>query len=120
LRDAELALDTEITDALLATVDAIREYLAVFESTSTDEGPDTDALIATLVSLAEPTTTPGAPVETEAEADVAVLDDLMNLVGELVLTRNEIEEAGGAQRYSGGRFSRKARMPSAGSPVRLQ
>jgi two-component system, chemotaxis family, sensor kinase CheA len=68
LRDAKLALDTEITDALLATVDAIREYLAVIESTGADEGPNNDGLIATLVALAEPAAAPDAAADTEAAA----------------------------------------------------
>ncbi|MFN3218194.1 MAG: chemotaxis protein CheA [Acidimicrobiales bacterium] len=75
LRDAKLALDTEITDALLATVDAIREYLAVIESTGTDEGPSNDALIATLVALAEPSATPAAAVETDAASDAMAVSE---------------------------------------------
>lgn len=75
LRDAKLALDTEITDALLATVDAIRDYLAVIESTGADEGPDTNALIATLVMLAEPATTPDTPDETETDTEAEAETD---------------------------------------------
>jgi two-component system chemotaxis sensor kinase CheA len=69
LRDAKLALDTEITDALLATVDAIREYLGVIERTGADEGPNTDALIATLIELAGPAAETDDPSETDAAAD---------------------------------------------------
>jgi two-component system chemotaxis sensor kinase CheA len=153
LRDGELLLDAEITSALLALVDAVRELLAGIDQTG-QEGPgDYATLIATLTRLqgrppANPQAAPRpaevhagpqpvpndpplipspladnasaasgeetaapitSPPEDEVElpaaapearpaglsegtirVDVGLLDKLMNLVGELVLARNQI------------------------------
>jgi len=169
LRDGQLTLDPEITSALLAMVDAIRQMLALIESTSQDGDGDYSALIATLTRLqqGEPARapagdqkkqktqgqTPNAPARSQDEiesvglaastlspqvfqpsvpgaqrqnpgpnaqeslgpqfpvppsqpfesgetrgvaadstirVDVGLLDKLMNLVGELVLARNQV------------------------------
>ncbi len=52
LRDGELQMTPEITDALLATVDAIREILATIDQTEEEGEPDNEALIAWLGRLA--------------------------------------------------------------------
>ncbi len=52
LRDGTLAIDAEVADALLATVDSIRAHLAVIEATESDEGEESAELIATLRELA--------------------------------------------------------------------
>ena len=51
LRAGELQLTGEITDALLAMVDAIRALLATIEATEQEGEPDHGALIATLTRL---------------------------------------------------------------------
>ncbi|MGY6499438.1 MAG: chemotaxis protein CheA [Acidimicrobiales bacterium] len=154
LRDGELAVTGEITTALLATVDAVREMLATIEQTGADGDKHYPELIELLTRLQDGTppappqrlgdmlvdqgvvdadavelafteqalgdTRPlgeilvdhGAVAEAEIQAaltnqteqraatgtvsdstirvDVRLLDDLMNLVGELVLARNQI------------------------------
>ena len=110
LRSGELVLDGAVTTALLHLVDAVRSVLVHIES-SGDEGDDDhtvlidalDALVtrdataraveapevAGSVPLVEPAPD---PIETTVRVDVAVLDNLMNLVGELVLARSQIGE----------------------------
>src|SRR5215472_5258880 len=51
LRDAVLRLNPEITSALLATVDAVREMLASIEATGQDGDRDYSALIERLTAL---------------------------------------------------------------------
>lgn len=53
LRDRELALDSEITTALLTMVDAVRSMLYTIEKTGADGDEDYSALIATLEDLSE-------------------------------------------------------------------
>ena len=113
LRDGLLTLTPEITSGLLAMVDAIREILGRIEATAEEGDGDYSALVDRLTALADGQAAAEAPVaaapakaeaqpEAEAEAprggvadatirvDVALLDTLMNLVGELVLARNQI------------------------------
>ena len=68
LRDAVLEVDHEITDALLATADTIREMLADIESSGEEGERDTTALVARLEELsARADTTARAPaVEDDA------------------------------------------------------
>jgi two-component system, chemotaxis family, sensor kinase CheA len=51
LRDGEIALNPEITTALLATVDSIRQMLASIETTGGEGQRDDSVLIATLTKL---------------------------------------------------------------------
>ncbi|MGH1502394.1 MAG: chemotaxis protein CheW [Acidimicrobiales bacterium] len=166
LREGTLALDERIADVLLASVDSIRNFLTIIESSGSDEGQDASALVERLHELAsapaadtpaastddapaaavdagdtpepagppqepepaaeaiaaEPAARPAEPAAPSApppapaneapaaeataksgakpssssaadstiRVDVSLLDELMNLVGELVLTRNEI------------------------------
>ncbi|MCH7923663.1 MAG: Hpt domain-containing protein, partial [Nitrospinae bacterium] len=53
MRDGELQLTTDITNALLAMVDAIREMLDSIESTSGEGDADYSALVETLSLLHE-------------------------------------------------------------------
>jgi two-component system chemotaxis sensor kinase CheA len=90
LRDGELSLTAEITDALLAMVDAVRSLLARIETTGQEGEPDHAALIATLARLQHggaftpaghrqkpPTTPPPEPVgEVLVEQGGATRDDL--------------------------------------------
>ncbi|MCG8555939.1 MAG: chemotaxis protein CheW [Proteobacteria bacterium] len=117
LRDGHLRLDAEITEVLLRAVDAIQEILRCIEETQTEgETKDLDALIALLnqvsgsapdaldrsasaasVGAEEATSTPGikdkangATSDNSIRVNIELLDKLMNLVGELVLARNQI------------------------------
>lgn len=131
LRDGEMQLNPEITNALLAMVDTVRKILAVIEETGCD-GTDTHPdLIAHLNKLStgvseqsnhdSPTEKTSPEVEasttnssdqheesnepsgkevqlkdnksvsdTTIRVEIDLLDKLMNLVGELVLSRNQI------------------------------
>lgn len=51
LRDGTLSLTPEITSALLATTDAVREILAQIETTRSEGDGDYSALVATLTAL---------------------------------------------------------------------
>ncbi len=134
LRDGKLTLTVEITNALLALVDAIRTMVGIIEKAGNDGEDDYPALKATLTRLlvlpeaseqaakpatnvvpapvaAEvfvPETQPAATktesytkqvhpevhketvVDTAIRVNVSLLDKLMNLVGELVLSRNQV------------------------------
>ncbi len=74
LRDEVLEMNHEIADALLATVDAIREILGVIEDTEEEGQHDNEALIARLEALSgqSPAAPPPAPeAEPAAEAPAA-------------------------------------------------
>lgn len=117
LRAGVMVLDQASTTSLLHLVDAIRLVLSQIEATSEEPPTDHEALIAEIraqlpaeaISEVVPSTDPGlAPAEALAErttapvvaassensvrVDVAVLDTLMDLVGELVLARSRIGE----------------------------
>ncbi len=126
LRDGRLALDPEITSVLLRLVDAVRQILACIEADSTEGAVKYDELIAVMTGLAEETqgrrdggtrgdesapvtnaatsgTSPSsapsassASTDANIRVDVTLLDQLMNLVGELVLARNQILQFSGA------------------------
>jgi two-component system, chemotaxis family, sensor kinase CheA len=107
LRDGALLVTPDITGGLLALVDAVRALLARIESSGKEGDADYSALVARLDRLQVPPTRTVAPptpepaevaaqdvvggiTETNIRVDVGLLDRLMNLVGELVLTRNQI------------------------------
>ncbi len=141
LRDGELTLNPEITNALLSMVDAIRKMLLIIEEKESDGEEEYPGLISTLTNLCEKkeelvftgnnefesTETlkkeilqekpsqeeplqeeslqkePSIPDdqaavsaknssinESSIRVDIKLLDKLMNLVGELVLSRNQI------------------------------
>ncbi|MBV9041667.1 MAG: chemotaxis protein CheA [Acidimicrobiia bacterium] len=112
LRAGDVALDAGITSSLLTLGDRIRTVLDVVESTGTEADDDHAALIAELeghlgpqhasAADAYPVPAPSAPAaggqpptrasENTVRVDVGVLDTLMDLVGELVLARNQIAE----------------------------
>ncbi len=117
-RDGELLLTPPRIDGLLAMSDALRALLSSLEAGRDDGGVDQGATIERLTALAqekiEPqgpqpvvANSPGAanevqpaPANLEGQAlaaegsslrvDVGLLDRLMNLIGELVLSRNQI------------------------------
>lgn len=110
LRDGTLTLTPEITSALLGLVDAVRQVLDCIEHDGSEGDVDYARLLEALSALQQdaPVAAPGleAPALAESPAtaetrttaasdgsirvDVHVLDSLMNLVGELVLARNQI------------------------------
>jgi two-component system, chemotaxis family, sensor kinase CheA len=117
LRERRVDLSQTITNVLLELVDGVRQMLAEIERTGTDTAVDRSGLIERLESLQNPqpetiaaSALPGpglvrpAPFTPSAtpmldslaqptrsvRVNVSQLDTLMNLVGELVLTRNEM------------------------------
>jgi two-component system chemotaxis sensor kinase CheA len=120
LRAGELAVTEDVITALLATVDAVRSMLEQVERTGADGDDPHEALVASLRALHEQDAPPPAPVDpaapepeasdlaqqgsgaderraapsgtkdTTIRVHVDLLDKLMNLVGELVLVRNQI------------------------------
>src|SRR5262249_41183031 len=118
LRDEEIAPTPALTTVLLAMVDAIRRILGEIEASGRESDGDDARLIEQLAELqrgGSPSLAPPAPVapsgppaasepvaapapdgpaaETSIRVDVALLDRLMNLVGELVLARNQIVQS---------------------------
>ncbi len=113
LRDGQRELEPSLVSLILETVDATRKVLASVES-SGEEGPDHfDDLTERLRIAAQSTPRPPKNDTSEADlpdgrkpeedvakssavadanirVDVGLLDKLMDLVGELVLTRNQI------------------------------
>jgi two-component system chemotaxis sensor kinase CheA len=122
LRDGHVAVTPAIASNLLQLVDFIRLMLSDIERTGTDTDINCSALVERLdvrqprqpdapVSLPlpaalspRPTLAPDAsrpsPAGRSVRVDVAQLDALMNLVGELVLTRNEMVEYSAVQQNS--------------------
>ena len=109
LRDGKLAMGAEIASALLATADTIRAILASIETSGgeggTDEAPTVEMLkrlqssdplpvIAGLATAGASAEVAEAVVaESTVRVSVALLDQLMTMVGELVLTRNQIVQS---------------------------
>jgi len=74
LRDGSLTLTPEITSALLATTDAIREILASIESQRTEGDGDYSALVTTLTALqTAPEGDAAAGSDTPADEPVVLL-----------------------------------------------
>ncbi len=113
LREGRLRLDAAITDGLLRLVDALHRMLAHLGEHGTETSENFDALAAELARLAtatpakvgpgpatpavetpppDPGPTSASPAEGNIRVDVGLLDRLMNLVGELVLARNQINQ----------------------------
>jgi two-component system chemotaxis sensor kinase CheA len=110
LRDGKLSYSRDLADPLLQLVDAVRAVLVLVEQTG-DEGSDGhEALIARFRRLQEGSPAAEAagcaggeepergigPADAAVRVDIAILDTLMNVVGELVLTRNQILQQVGA------------------------
>jgi two-component system chemotaxis sensor kinase CheA len=106
LRSGERQLSQSLVAVILECVDAIRRILGNIEALQA-EGPDEyqglmDRLHAAIASAAEPSLPPpvaepapeteksSAASESAIRVDVGLLDKLMNLVGELVLARNQV------------------------------
>ncbi|MDW5265099.1 MULTISPECIES: chemotaxis protein CheA [Acidobacteriaceae] len=119
LRDGKLAVTSELISGLLSLLDGLRAILALIEETggegtrANDEDGELIAELTALNGAAPPPVEVGQHVEAEVHAaatpaagtasaaamgggdktlriDVDVLNRMMNLVGELVLTRNQM------------------------------
>ncbi|GAW52099.1 MULTISPECIES: chemotaxis protein CheA [unclassified Nocardioides] len=121
LRDGKMSMTPQTTDVLLAMVDTVRELLAAIEAQGTEGSVDVTAVVQRISSILDGTTTPDPEPSAEPEppavaaepgeeivarrnvadssirVDVELLDTLMRLVGELVLTRNQIVRQAGEQ-----------------------
>jgi len=76
--------DAEISDAETETDDPGADHVLVAEAANTPELPEPVA------EAPDSTTAPTGPADTSIRVDVGLLDRLMNLVGELVLARNQV------------------------------
>ena len=120
LREGKLAVTSELISGLLRLMDGLRAILTLIEATGSEgtrSGDDDTALIAELAALnvagpvvavaatvavgLQTTVVPtamGAAVAALSDKtlriDVEVLNRMMNLVGELVLTRNQMLQSG--------------------------
>jgi two-component system chemotaxis sensor kinase CheA len=107
LRDGELAFSSPIASVLLDAVDALRLMLAVVEQRGHDDAGDHGVLLGALAGLQQQAVQPApvvaavAPVaapasDTTIRVDVELLDELMDLAGELVLARNQLLQRAGS------------------------
>ena len=124
LREGKLAVTSELISGLLRLMDGLRAILTLIEATGSEgtrAGDDDTALIAELVALnvevpviavvggssvvapgqkpavmaaLAPTVSATALSDKTLRIDVEVLNRMMNLVGELVLTRNQMLQSG--------------------------
>ena len=113
IRDGVLEMTSDVVTALLDTSDAMRDVLSHIERGMTEGPRDCRGLVARLEALAQGEgPVPAHPVDDverlvraaavgagrnlsstadlSVRVDVKLLDSLMNVVGELVLTRNQI------------------------------
>ncbi|MCP6760744.1 MAG: chemotaxis protein CheA [Fischerella sp. CENA71] len=116
--DRNLVLTPQIINILLQTVDSIRQILSQIKNTRDEGDNDYSALIKTLTELQQTESSSQLAVKTQVQqpsepvqflngellevsnltasessyirVNVDLLDQLMNLVGELVLTRNQV------------------------------
>lgn len=120
LRDGKLGYSLELTSALFDLIDAVRAMLTLIEQTGHEGSQEHAPLVARFQQLSRsagkqaPDTTVTAepdagvmpledgdrlasPIDTLIRVDVDLLDKLMDVVGELVLTRNQILQHAGNQ-----------------------
>jgi two-component system chemotaxis sensor kinase CheA len=121
LRNGRRQLDTPLTSIILESVDAIKRILRSIEAGSDEGEPFESELIPRLKQArdgapapppaAAPATAPAEPqpagepvalakgpvADANLRVDVGLLDRLMNLVGELVLTRNQLVQYNAAR-----------------------
>ena len=108
LRSGAQSLTPELVTLILRTVDSVKLELAAIEKGSSDSGSSHAALVEALRAACSrqpapapapllvpevappPAAGPHPAVDPTIRVDVGLLDKLMNLVGELVLTRNQV------------------------------
>lgn len=123
LRDRHLVASPETISALLQTADAIRQILACIEAEGLEGNTDYSFIIESLTKLhdcqelvSQQVTQTSKPIpnidsnnlqvtelalaESSIRVDVQLLDRLMDLVGELVLARNQLLELAQKQKNS--------------------
>jgi two-component system chemotaxis sensor kinase CheA len=119
LRDGQVKASPSVVTVLLQVLDTVRRHLSYIERTGEEEAEMFGSVLVSLQSLQEEapkTITAAAPdavageeeaassevaVENSIRVEVGLLDRLMNLVGELVLVRNQISQLGQGENQSG-------------------
>lgn len=112
LRDGHIAFSRDLANALFELIDAVRQMLSLIEESGDEGSADHSALIASFRNFlgggeSAPVPVPASGQDTSEHSsavadsairvDVGLLDKLMNVVGELVLTRNQILQYAGNQ-----------------------
>ena len=110
IREGRRGVDPKVITVLLQVLDTVRRHLSTIERTGNEETEVFASVLADLQSLQE--SAPKVPVnqvveleeetgsvraESSLRVEVGLLDRLMNLVGELVLARNQIAQIGLSQ-----------------------
>lgn len=102
LRDRTLTITPQIVDRLLQSIDAIRQILTQIDATHQEGDQDHTALLQSLKAIQTanghvPDIKPSnleasvlSVAESSIRVDVGLLDRVINLVGELVLARNQL------------------------------
>jgi chemotaxis protein histidine kinase CheA len=101
LRDGQLELGQEITSALLAMVDAVRQMLANIEATGGEGERDDSGLISRLTGLQKAPDAPAkTPAETPAKSEVAPVPEsssetaaLPSSIGDILMQRAGVTPA---------------------------
>ncbi len=107
IRDGKRRVDPKVVTVLLQVLDTVRRHLGKIERTGEEETQVFGSVLADLHALQEETSQEDAGPTTELDedlssataesslrVDIGLLDRLMNLVGELVLARNQITQLG--------------------------
>jgi two-component system chemotaxis sensor kinase CheA len=104
LRDGELTMTGEITDALLAAVGEIRTILAAIDETEAEGDPDIDDIVARLNTLTDPGTAAPDPSDGAGDPppDAAPVDQSSARIGDLLVDsgaagRTDVEIAAAEQ-----------------------
>jgi two-component system chemotaxis sensor kinase CheA len=112
VRDGKLTLDSAKTTALLGLSDALRDALTLIREGGSDGGLDPEPVVALIQKVQSSAPLPDSPApaaptaeavlssreeETAIRVPVELVDHLMNLTSELVLSRNQLQAYAGAR-----------------------
>ncbi len=112
LRDGHITFSRDLANALFELIDAVRQMLSLIEESGDEGSADHTGLITSFrnflgggesapvqAAVSGPDTAEhsSAVADSAIRVDVGLLDKLMNVVGELVLTRNQILQYAGNQ-----------------------
>lgn len=111
IRSTHAEVSPDISSVLLQLIDAIRQILDAIQATKTEGDREYSNLIASLTSLcpadvptrserSEDSEITTMQLDSTIRVQVDVLDQLMNLVGELVLVRNRVLQLTALQQQS--------------------